>query len=393
MNNSSEILNRRVLIVATHKYWPGISRLPQGLQRAGFSVFALCPVGSFLSKTRRLNGGHFYNTYTYSRTNLFYFWVIYSILKFKPEFLIPGDEEAIQIIMSLRNFFTKFFPKLRLTQELNNSVGSLQFTKLFLSKSEFVHQSMLWGVSVPESHTVKTIDEALKFSEAMNYPVVLKIDSGYGGAGVYICQNKAELIKSFSIEHKTKFKSLLKLYVKKIFFISVFSSESIISIQKFIDTDRGHCSFSAFKGKLLAANPMLVLKSHPGKTGPSSVCEGLDNAEIVAAIQKTVEETGYSGFGSFDFMYDIKNNKIYVIEFNCRPTPWAHYSDKIVPNDLCKALFCAMNNETYNLNPFKKYQIALFPNEQKRDPHSEYLKTAFHDVPEDDANLKRALLE
>jgi hypothetical protein len=35
----------------------------------------------------------------------------------------------------------------------------------------------------------------------------------------------------------------------------------------------------------------------------------------------------------------------------------------------------------------------MFPGEKRRDPNSEFLKTAFHDVPEEDQVLFKALNE
>ena len=388
---NNKLVKDRILIISTHKYWPGISRLPAGLKRAGFKVFAYCPAGSFLSKTKYLDDGIFYKTISYSRTKLFYFFVLFAMYKFKPHKVIPGDEESILVLLKLKKITHYFFPKSRVAEILKISTGDISFNKLFLSKSEFVQNISDWGVSVPESHVVNSLEHAIEASDKMKYPVVLKIDSGYGGAGVYICKSKDELVKNFLIEKKITLPKKIKTYFKRLFFISIFDSRSLISIQKFLSIERGHCSFIANDGQLLAINPMLVLKSHPGKTGPSSVCENLDNLEIIDAVKLVVAKTNYSCFGSFDFMYDRKINKIYVIEFNCRPIPWAHYSDQIVTHDLCKALYCAMNNEPFTVNENKKFVIALFPNELKRDPKSEYLKTAYHDIPINDPDLKFAL--
>lgn len=384
-------IKNTILIIATNKYWPGISRLPTGLSRAGFQTYALCPRGSFLSLSNFLNGGFFFPTLTYSRSKIFYIYAFFAILWFKPDFIIPGDEEAILVLQNLRKLLRAIKPLNSVLNILNRSLPSADFDSLLFSKAKLMFNCEKWGVSVPKNISVSNQNELISAANKIGYPVVLKIDAGYGGAGVHICKTEDELTSKFNLEKKHSLIQKIKFKLKDYFFITIFKKDSGISVQQFLDLQRGHCSFIALDGVKIANNPMLTVQSHPGRTGPSSVSRALHNEDITLYAIKIIHELKYSGFGSFDYMYDHEKNKIYIIELNARPTPWAHYSSDVVTNDLCQILFDRLNGKEIKLNTPKDYTIALFPNEKKRDPNSPYLKSAYYDIPVNDDRLKRAL--
>ncbi len=387
----SKYTKKNILIIATNKYWPGISRLPAGLKRAGFQTYALCPRGSFLSYSNFLEGSIFFPTFTYSRSKFFYALALLSIFWFKPDFIIPGDEEALLVMQNLRKLFCKFNIFSTTFIVLDRSLPSADYDNMLFSKAQLMSRCEVWNVSVPKNISVKNEIQLLAAAEKIGYPVVLKIDAGYGGAGVHICETEAELIQKFKDEKKHSLIQKIKFKFKDLFFVTIFKQNSGISIQQFLNLERGHCSFIAVDGVKLANNAMITKTSHPGRTGPSSVSAGINNLDVTSFAKKIISEIKYSGFGSFDYMYDSEKNKIYIIELNARPTPWAHYSSEIVSNDLCQILFDHLNKNEIKINPFKDYTIALFPNEKKRDPNSPYLKSAFHDVPVNDERLKKAL--
>lgn len=384
-------VKNKVLIVTTNKYWPGISRLPNGLTRAGFEVYSLCPKGSFLSFSNFLKKGFFYTTYTYSRSKLFYVLVLTTIFKVKPDLIVPGDEESVLVLMKLRRFCARLGFLNLAYQALDRSLADMNFDELVLSKGHFMQLCADLNIETPMNIRVYSKEDVIKASQKIGFPVVLKVDSGYGGSGVYICANEQELIEHYQKEKKVSALKKIKSFIKDTFFITIFSQELGISVQKFLELRRGHCSFAAIDGELLANNPMLTLASHPGKTGPTSVSQSLPCSLTEQSASLIVKKLRYNGFGSFDYMIDEVNQKIYFIELNARPTPWAHYSGEIVTHDLPVLLFQKLNHKMLQKNEQKHFQIALYPNELKRDAHSEFLKTAFHDIPVNDERLKKAL--
>ena len=59
------------------------------------------------------------------------------------------------------------------------------------------------------------------------------------------------------------------------------------------------------------------------------------------------------------------------------------------------ALMAALEGRGFSnlVRPELDKLIAMFPNEDLRDPNSPYFKTAYHDIPTDDPELLQALLQ
>jgi predicted ATP-grasp superfamily ATP-dependent carboligase len=382
---------KTVLIVALNTNWPGISRLPFGLTRAGFEVFALCPKISYLAKTQFLKSSFLYPTFTYSRSKLIYLWMIISILIFKPNLVIPGDEDAVLALHNLANAFSKIPFFNRISKLIRNSLTPQAYDSLVLSKSEFQNKCLEWGLPTPKNIVVANLAEAISAASDLGYPVVLKNESGYGGTGVFICENEADVKKNFNQQETKPGIQSIKNLLKKIFFISVFREVNQISIQQYIDGQVGLIPFSSKNGEVFASNTLLKHKTHPGKTGPTSVAIAISNPEIEQAVIEVAKQLNYTGFGSLDFIVEKKSGKAFIIELNPRPTPMCHIDNKVLANDLCEMFYLGLNSFPRKKREFKPSTIALFPNEKRRDPTSIYLTEAFHDIPINDPHLLKAL--
>lgn len=377
---------KKILIIALNENWTGISRLPFGLERAGFDVFALCPKKSFLAKTRFLKDSILYPTFTYSRSKIIYLWMIFGILFFDPDLIVPGDEDTILALQNLSFLLDKIpFIFSKLAELIRNSLPSQEFDSIVLAKSEFQKKCQEWGIRTPKNIVVSSEEMAVHEAFKMGYPVVLKYDSGYGGSGVFICQSEADVRKYFSA--RRKFGTILK----KIFFVSIFTIDNNISLQEYIDGDIGQAPFCAYKGLVYATNPMLRLKTYPGKTGPASVSRGFENEDIDQFVKIAAQKLCYTGFGSLEYMVEKKTQKLFVIELNPRPTPTCHMSSDIVTNDLCEMFYKGINSLPREFKKFTPYVVAMFPGEKRRDPHSPYLTENYHDIPLNDPELLKLI--
>lgn len=384
-------MKKKVLIVALNEKWTGISRLPWGLSRAGFETYAVCPSSSYLAKTKFLNGSVLFPTFTYARSKIVYLWIVFAIFKIKPDLIIPGDEDTILTLQNINKLLEKlpFFKSVaRLIRE---SMAPKQFDNLIMSKSEFQKKCNEWGVLAPKNVFVHNSEEALKVADEMGFPIVIKKDSGYGGSGVFICENRNEMILNLNKIENIHFMDVLKGHLKRIFFISVVNNEKGMSIQQFIKGTSGLTPFCAEEGVVFGFNQMLRLRTYPGKTGPASVSEGYYDEEIEKSVRKIASELSFTGFASFEFIVEEKSKKAYAVEFNARPTPSCHMDSKVVVNDLCECFFNGLNRKQIEKKDFRSYTIAMYPGEKRRDPHSPFLNSAFHDVPLHDPDLLAAI--
>lgn len=381
----------RVLIIALNENWSGISRLPSGLKRHGLEVFALCPENSFIAKTKFLSDAIKYKTYTYSRSKLIYIRIIHAILHFKPDFILPGDEDTILALQNIMQIikYLPFFDSIK--KLISKSFTDEKFNQIILSKSEFQIKCVEWGVRTPKNKIVSNQSEAKNVAAEFGYPVVIKHDSGYGGCGVVICDTENDLVDHFKQVENISITSKIKSHLKDLFFVSVLNQAGIISIQQFIKGEVGQSPFCAFNGKVIATNPMLKVHTYPGKTGPTSLAKGIQDKDIEDFVNKVAKNLNYNGFGSLDFLISHENQLLYVIELNPRPTPTCHIQSTHMTNDLCEAFAAGLNQQPYTPKKFWPFTVAMFPGEKKRDPNSPYLTNSYHDIPVDDPELLKAL--
>lgn len=384
---------KKILIIALNEKWVGISRLPSGLDRAGFSVYALCPQKSYLAKTRFLKKSIFYPTFTYSRSKIIYLWIIFAFVFLNPDFVIPGDEDAILALQRLSNGLAAIPFLKKISGIIRLSLPSKDYDELMLSKSNFQKKCVEWGIRTPENIVIENIQSALLASYLLSYPVVLKYDMGYGSSGVHICQSEFELIEKMRYFKMTSLSKKIKNFLKELLFVSIFSGKNIISLQQYIQGVHGQVPFCSNKGKVFAHNIMSSLKIHPTETGATTVSRGIENQELDCYLTSFVKKTNYTGFGSLEFIMEEKTGLPYVIELNPRPTPTCHISNQIITNDLCEYLFKGLNFIKSETAIFKDYTLAMFPGEQKRDPHSTFLTNAYHDIPNNDLALLQMLEE
>jgi hypothetical protein len=382
--------HKKILIVAINEEWVGISRLPGGLAMNGLDVHAICPAKSLLAKTRFLKSSIKYPTFTYSRSVVFYILALFGIFYFKPDVVLPGDEEALKVLQKLRKFAFAFELR-RLFTLLDSSLPSSDVDDILLNKSSFIAEAKKWGVSVPLNIVISNLSELKAAGSQAGFPCVLKADNGYGGAGVIICQNYQELESAYLQRNQPSVMAKIKSVLKRFFFISLVDGKSSVSVQQFISGQVGIAAFLAKNGQVLAYNQMSKHRTYPGTTGPTSVAKSCSYQSVVNFVNLLAKATRFNHFGAIDFIIEQNTEKIYVIELNPRPTPNCHISKAMGANDLCEALACSLYDNAYSIVHEPSYLIAMYPNELRRDSQSEFVRIGYHDVPENDPDLKAAL--
>ena len=98
--------------------------------------------------------------------------------------------------------------------------------------------------------------------------------------------------------------------------------------------------------------------------------------------QKVARRLHLSGWHGFDFMLEAHSGNAYLIEINPRITQVGHLA--LGPgHDLPAAFYAALSGSPVQEAPkvTDKDTVALFPQEWIRDPGSEFLRSAYHDVP------------
>ncbi|GAC1680411.1 MAG: hypothetical protein PVS2B2_18760 [Candidatus Acidiferrum sp.] len=122
--------------------------------------------------------------------------------------------------------------------------------------------------------------------------------------------------------------------------------------------------------------------------GPASVLRLIENAEIVATIEKIARRLSLSGLHGFDFLLEGNTETPYLIEMNPRATQVGHLALGR-GRDLPAALYSALTGKEIQEAPqvTENPTIALFPQEWLRNPESAYLRVGYHDIPWEEPDL------
>ena len=185
------------------------------------------------------------------------------------------------------------------------------------------------------------------------------------------------------------------------FFGAMFGSEALsllklplrrtISLQEYIVGRPGNRAVICWKGKVLAGISVEVIEvTH--ERGPASVIRLVDHLEMATVCERMVKRLHLSGFVGFDFIIDSAN-RAWLLEMNPRVTQICHFSLSD-GRDLAGELYTQMKRQPPRPRPasINRDRIALFPNEIIRSPSSSYFLCCQHDVPWEEPELVRCVL-
>ncbi|CUU70648.1 biotin carboxylase [Campylobacter hyointestinalis subsp. hyointestinalis] len=182
---------------------------------------------------------------------------------------------------------------------------------LMSDKSKAKQFMMRAGIPVvPGSDgAIKDIEAAKKLAREIGYPVIVKAAAGGGGRGMRVVEREEDLEKNFWSAESEAMSAFGDgtMYMEK-----YITNPRHIEVQVLGD-EHGNvvhigerdCSLQRRHQKLIEESPAVILDE---KT----------RAELHATAVKATKAIGYAGAGTFEFLYDQKDNKFYFIEMNTR---------------------------------------------------------------------------
>jgi predicted ATP-grasp superfamily ATP-dependent carboligase len=382
----------KILVVSLEASWPGIARLPQALQTAGFEVGLVCFEKSYLAATRFCDRRFFWDSNF--RGGALAGFLDTVVQAWHPDFLVAGDELTAVFLSCV---FEKSDPQGELARLLKSSLGHPSALQEATSKRHTMEMARRLGVRVPAGREVQAADEIFQFTREAGYPVVLKQSFSWAGAHVAVCRNEAQMTAVFDrwrneLTLSRRLRRWRDLIVGRTLGKDWLPADQTITVNQFIPGQPAMSMASAFDGATLAAVTAIKEQCFPNELGPSSVVRFIHNPEMRQASGKMIGAWGLAGFIGFDFILDPAG-AAWLIECNPRPTPIAHLSAR-VGEDVCRALYCRLTGQPLpRMEQAAGLMVAHFPREQLRDPNSPYLTSALHDVPVDDPDLLQKLLE
>jgi hypothetical protein len=379
----------KILLVTTRR-WFATARLGSALAQAGCYVQAVCPSGHLLTKARAVRG-----TYPYSGL-LPIKSLRAAIDAAQPDLIIPCDDLAAIHLHHLHALAAQSVaPSPKILALLERSLGNPAYFSAVDSRNAFMSLAREEGVRAPKMATITTSADLVSWLKENGLPAVLKVDGTHGGAGTEIVQSFDDAESSF---HKLNDGILMSRVAKRALFgrdLAVARSwlqnnKSVVNIQSFVPGPDASSSVACWQGEVLALIQFEVLRKTNPK-GSASVLRLIDNPEISATVKKMAARLGFSGLVGFDFILEERTGHPYLIELNPRATQTCHLR---LGNgrDLVGALRSRISGEAPQSVPSMTDNdvIALFPQEWQKTPDSEFIKSAFHDVPWDEPELVRA---
>jgi glutathione synthase/RimK-type ligase-like ATP-grasp enzyme len=277
------------------------------------------------------------------------------------------------------------------------SLGPATSFPAMRNKSGFLARVEIEGLRSPRMIVIPATRAFESLSADLIYPIVVKADQSYGGRCVRIVSGDADLRATvWELQTPTMSRAIFRR-----FFGAILGSEALvpfmlplrrtISLQQYIPGRPSNRAVICWKGKVLAGISVEVVEEEH-KYGPASVVRLIDHSEMAIVAEHMVKRLDMSGFVGFDFVLD-SSNQAWIIEMNPRVTPICHFSLADGTN-LAESLYTQMTGlrPLSRLARINRGLIALFPGEIVRSPSSEYLQSCQHDVPWNEPEVVRSVL-
>lgn len=377
----------KVLVVTTFRWYP-TARLAMALANAGCAVEVLCPAGHPVCKTKAAQRTHAYNGLAPMHS------LDRAIANAVPDLIVPGDDLATLHLHRLYDLAQKRREDARICALIERSLGTAQSFPFVYARSAFMRLADEEGVRIPKTRAIDSLEELKDWNIRNGFPAVLKADGTSGGYGVRIVNTMEEAASAFRfLQAPPRLLRAAKRAVldrdTTLIWPSLSRRRFVVNAQAFVDGKEATSAVACWKGKLLAALHFEVVNKR-SSFGPATVVRRIENAEMSAAAEKMVLRLNLSGVYGFDFMLEEQTGNAYLIELNPRATQVCHLA--FGPGrDIPAALYAALSDKDARLAPLvtEKNTIALFPQEWTRDSQSEFLRSAYHDVPWEEPELIR----
>jgi hypothetical protein len=378
-----------IVLIATTSNWLPTARLAMALAHAGCTVDAVCPPRHPLGKISAVRQAYGYRGLTALSS------FAHAIAATEPDLIVPGDDLATLHLHRLHQREGRGTPTAAL---IERSVGMPQSFPVVYARTAFIELAQAEGVRAPKTEVIASSAGLRDWVSRMGLPTVLKANGTSGGDGVRVVHTLEEAERALrALQAPPLFPRAVKRALinrdKTLLWPSLFRHRPIVNAQEFVAGREATSAVACWKGTVLASLHFEVLSKRGSAAGPSSVVRLIENAEMSAAAEAMVRRLQLSGLQGFDFMLEADTGNAHLIEINPRATQVGHLA--LGPGrDLPAALYAAVSGEAVHAVPrvTENDTIALFPQEWMRDPDSEFLRSAYHDVPWEEPELLRACL-
>jgi hypothetical protein len=359
------------------------------LANAGCTVEVLCPAGHPVSKTKVAHKTHNYNGLAPVRS------LRDAIADAAPDLIVPGDDLATLHLHRLYDLEKQSGkPDSPICALIERSLGAAESFPVAYARAAFMKLAEQEGIRTPKTEVVSKLDDLKDWNLRNGFPAVLKANGTSGGYGVRIVNTMEDAERAFRfLQAPPRFLRAAKHALvdrdATLIWPALRRRHFVVNAQAFVDGREATTAVACWNGKLLAALHFEVVNKR-SSSGPATVVRRIENAEMSATAEKMARRLSLSGVHGFDFMLEEQTGNAYLIEINPRATQVCHLALG-AGRDIPAALYAALSGKDAHSAPVQteKDTIALFPQEWTRDAESQFLQSAYHDVPWEEPELIR----
>ncbi|WP_333688039.1 ATP-grasp domain-containing protein [Methylococcus capsulatus] len=269
----------------------GIARFPRILHDAGCRVTLLAPPGLAVARSRYVSR----HVATAAGPEALPRQLQTLLAERHFHHVIVGDEPTLTVIARHRGeaWLDGWFP----VDHRSDAV------EVILSKSAFQRAADAAGLTTPKSEVRTGLAGLEAAARAMGYPVMLKKSHGCSGSGVRKVAGEAELGAAFELLNE---------------------GNGTLLIQQFLDGRVGSSDVLFDRGVPVCWQSWYSRQCWPTPLASSCVREAMVHREIGPMLAGVGALSGFHGFAGVDWVHDTERDRIYLIEFNPRPTPTYH---------------------------------------------------------------------
>jgi hypothetical protein len=379
------------VIIATSRCWPTPLRFAESLAECGGCAHLLSPRRNSFVYGMAAECRHAYG-HLRPQSSL-----LRSILRIGPSLVVPGDERVIAEMVSLCNRrLARFGPGDDVVRILRASLGKVDSYGVLMQRARFIAEAGALGIRVPATREIPSAQALAELAKEIPFPVVIKLDGTSGGSGTVVVRDakdalvKFQMLRSLRRRMEKKLGSALRGEGSVVAGFGEWRTP-VLNLQAHVQGRSVTTAFACWEGRLIGAIHAEVVQE-AWANGPATVIRLISDPEMEANAELIASRFGLSGLHGLDYMRD-SSGRLWLIEINPRLTQIAHLA--LGPGrDLAAALLACATGQPVAPRPVKidSDLVALFPQEWLRDRNSDYLRTAYHNVPSNNPDFVRAVL-
>lgn len=376
------------MLLTSTCWWPFTARIALRFAALGWRVEAVCPPGHPLRATSAVARVHDYTALRPIAA------LRSAIAAAPPDLIVPCDDRSVGHLHALWAAAGADTP---IARTIVRSLGRADSYAVATHRNDLIRIAREEGLRAPDMRAVPDADALGAAVADLGLPIVLKTDGTWGGSGVVVAHTQAQARSAFTALGR-RFGpgvALKRLLVERDPFglVPGLFQTPHVNAQRYVPGRPATCTVACQDGEVLASLHVEVLRADQ-ELGPSNIVRVIDSPEMQNTAARLVRRLGVSGFCGFDFVVEDGTGHAHLVEMNPRSTQLCHLP--LGPGrDLAAALATRLAGAPPSVaapithNPV----IAFFPQAWRHAPDSPLLRTAYHDVPWEDPELMRELVQ